>query len=255
MNKKLIIGNWKMNPASMEEALDIANKIRLMAQDLKQTDTVIAPPFVYIASTRTKDSTKNFFIGAQSVSRDVEGAHTGEISAKMLKNIGVEYVVVGHSEERGRGETDEIVSEKIARLLEVDLIPVVCIGEKSRDQETGAHYDFLKEQIKKTFANVPKKSAKNIVIAYEPIWAIGAKEPMAPDQILETTIFIRKIFADLFDPKVAKGVSVLYGGSVNFKNAGEIMSVGKVDGLLVGRESVNITGFLELLKVVDSLED
>lgn len=254
MNKKLIIGNWKMNPSSLDEAKDLANKVRLMSQDLKNIETVIAPPYVFIASTRSVDKVKNFSIGAQSVSEDLEGAHTGEVSAKMLKDIGVEYVIVGHSEPRARGETDEVVSKKILAVLEAGLIPVVCIGEKSRDPETGAHFDFLKEQIKQTFANVAKKYAKDIVIAYEPIWAIGATEPMVPDQIFETTIFIRKIFSDLFDPKVAKRMPVLYGGSVNFKNAGEIITVGKVDGLLVGRESVNVTGFLELLRVVDSVE-
>lgn len=254
MNKKLIIGNWKMNPASLEEAIDISNKIRLMSEGLKQTDVVIAPPYVYISSTKPKEESRNFFMGAQSASIDAEGAHTGEVSAKMLKDIGVQYVIIGHSEQRERGETNEIVSKKISAVLDAGLIPVVCIGEKTRDQESGAHYDFLRDQIKQTFSNVAKKFAKDIVIAYEPIWAVGATEPMVPDQILETTIFIRKVFADLFDPKIAKKVTVLYGGSVNFKNAESIMSVGKVDGLLVGRESVNITGFLELLRVVDSLQ-
>lgn len=255
MNKKLIIGNWKMNPNTLEQAVDIANKVRLMTADLRKTETVIAPPFVFIGACKPKDVVNNFYMGAQSVSRDVEGAHTGEVSAKMLKEFGVSYVVVGHSEERERGVTDEIVSKKIMMVLDAGMMPVVCVGEKSRDQESGVHYDFLREQIKNTFANVPKKYAKDIVITYEPIWAIGATEPMVPDQIFETTIFIRKIFSDLFDPKTAKKVPVLYGGSVNYQNAPGIMTVGKVDGLLVGRESVNITGFLELLKVVDSLQD
>ncbi len=254
MNKKLIIGNWKMNPPSIEEAVDISNKIRIMATDLKQTDVVIAPPYVFITSTKPKDEQKNLFMGAQSASADAEGAHTGEVSARMLGDIGVKYVIIGHSEQRERGETNEIVSKKIGAVLDAGLVPVVCVGEKSRDQESGSHYDFLRDQIKQTFANVTKKASKDVVIAYEPIWAIGATEPMAPDQILETTIFIRKVFSDLFDPKVAKKVPVLYGGSVNFKNAESIMSVGKVDGLLVGRESVNVTGFLELLRVVDSLQ-
>ncbi len=254
MNKKLIIGNWKMNPSNLEEAKDIANKIRLMSEGLRQTDVVIAPPYLYISSTKPKEESDNFFMGAQSASVDSEGAHTGEISARMLQDMGVRYVIVGHSEQRERGETDEIVSKKISAVLNADLVPVVCIGEKTRDQENGAHYDFLRDQIKQTFASVEKKSAKDIVIAYEPIWAVGATEPMVPDQIFETTIFIRKVFSDLFDPKVAKKVRILYGGSVNFKNAESIMSVGKVDGLLVGRESVNVTGFLELLRVVDSMQ-
>lgn len=254
MNNKLIIGNWKMNPSSLEEAIDISNKIRIMASDLKQTEVVIAPPYVFLTVTRPKEDKSHLYLGAQSASVDIEGAHTGEVSAKMLKNIGVQYVIVGHSEQRERGETDEIVSKKIEAVLGAGLVPVICVGEKKRDQDSGLHYDFLREQIKNTLTNVTNKTAKDIVIAYEPIWAIGASEPMAPDQILETTIFIRKIVSDLFDPKIAKKLPVLYGGSVNFKNAEQIMAIGKVDGLLVGRESVNISGFLELLRVVDSLQ-
>ncbi len=254
MNTKLIIGNWKMNPASATEANELANKIKSVATDLKNIHTVICPPFVYIDVCKVKSDSDNFHLGAQSVSRDVEGAHTGEVSAKMLKDIGVEYVIAGHSEERSRGDTDDIVSSKLSRLLEVGLKPVVCIGEAMRDPESGIHFDFLREQMRKTFNNIPKKYAKDIVLAYEPVWAIGATEPMLPDQIYETVIFIRKIFSDIFDAKLAMKVPVLYGGSVNYRNAESILLTGKVDGLLVGRESVNITGFSELLKVVDGLQ-
>lgn len=242
-----------MNPATIDEAKHIASKIKQACSDLKRVDTVIAPPFVYIASCSPKDSQSNFFMGAQSVSRDLEGAHTGEVSVKMLKGLGVEYVIVGHSEEREKGETNEVIAKKIRVILDEGLKPVVCVGEKIRDTENGSHYEFLKQQIKETFADVPKKYAKDIVLAYEPVWAIGASEPMLPDQIYETVLFIRKVFSDIFDPKVALKVPVLYGGSVNFKNAGSIMITGKVDGLLVGRESVNVTGFIELLKVVEEV--
>jgi triosephosphate isomerase len=254
MNKKLVIGNWKMNPATLGEAKHIAKKIREASLDLEHVDVVIAPPFLYIAPCTAKILPKNVSMGAQSVSRDIEGAHTGEVSAKMLKDLGVEYVILGHSEERSRGETSEVISKKITTTLESGLRPVVCIGEKDRDLERGSHYDFLKEQINETFANVPKKYAKDIVLAYEPVWAIGAAEPMTSDLIYEMVLFVRKVFSDIFDPKVALKVPVLYGGSVNFKNASDIMITGKVDGLLVGRESVNVTGFVELLKVVDGVE-
>lgn len=253
MNKKLIIGNWKMNPSTVVEAKHIAKKIKEACLDLKHIDTVIAPPFVYIVPCTPKISSQNFFMGAQSVSRDLEGAHTGEVSAKILKNLGVEYVIVGHSEERERGESDEIISKKIKVILDEGLKPVVCIGEKTRDTENGSHYDFLKKQIEDTFANVPKKYAKDIVLAYEPVWAIGVSEPMAPDQIYEMALFVRKVFSDIFGANLAMKTPVLYGGSVNFKNASDIMITGKVDGLLVGRESVNVTGFVELLKVVDGV--
>lgn len=253
MNKKLIIGNWKMNPEKSSEARDIGDKIIAVGLGLEKTTTVIAPSFLHIGLFDLKKGLDNVFLGAQSVSVDIEGAHTGEVSAKMLKDQNVSYVIVGHSEERGRGITDEVVSRKALNVLENDMKPVICIGEKSRDADSGAHYDFLKEQIKASLANIPKKYSKDIVIAYEPVWAIGASAPMSSDQICETVIFIRKVFSDIFDPKVALKIPVLYGGSVNFKNAEDIIKNGKVDGLLVGRESINITGFSELLRVAESL--
>jgi len=182
MNKKLIIGNWKMNPVNAVEAKHIAEKVRLASSKLKNTETVICPPLIYISLCKVKGESKNCSLGAQTVSRDVEGAHTGEVGINMLKDLGVEYVIVGHSEERERGDTDEIISKKINIILDAGLIPVICVGEKVRDAD-GGHYEYLKQQIKGGFANVSKKHAKNVVLAYEPVWAIGAIEAMAPDQI------------------------------------------------------------------------
>ncbi|MFA6554391.1 MAG: triose-phosphate isomerase [Candidatus Paceibacterota bacterium] len=253
MNKKLIIGNWKMNPVTIDEAKQIAKKVQHLSPELKKTETVICPPFVFIQVCSPKDRISNFHMGAQSVSKDEEGPHTGEVGAKILVNMGVEYVIVGHSEERERGDTNEIVSKKIKIILDAGMKPVVCVGEKARDTENGSHFEFLKQQIKETFADVPKKYAKDIVLAYEPVWAIGVSEPMSSDQIYEMTIFIRKVLSDIFDASLAMKAVVLYGGSVNFRNAFDIITTGKVDGLLVGRESVNITGFSELLKVVDTI--
>lgn len=253
MNKKLIIGNWKMNPVTVAEAKHIADKIKLYSSKLKNTEVVICPPSVYISTCRPKIASNNFFLGSQTVSRDIEGAHTGEVGINMLKDLGVEYVIVGHSEERERGETNDIISKKINLILDVGLKPVVCIGEKTRDNENGSHFDYLKNQIKECFADVPKKYAKDIILAYEPVWAIGATEPMPSDQIYEMVLFIKKVFSDIFGTNLALKTTVLYGGSVNSNNAGDIIITGKVDGLLVGRQSVNITGFVELLKFVDSI--
>ena len=252
MNKKLIIGNWKMNPVTETEAKHIANKVKLFSSKLKNTDVVICPPSVYLSTCKIKGEIKNYFLGSQTVSENIEGAHTGEVSINMLKDLGVKYVIIGHSEQREKGETDEIVSKKINTVLDAELIPVVCIGEKVRDTE-GSHYEYLKQQIKNSFANVSKKNAKNVILAYEPVWAIGATEAMAPDQIYETVLFIRKIFADMFENTLAMKTKIIYGGSVNTNNAGDIIITGKVDGLLIGRVSVNVSGFAELLKFVDSI--
>jgi len=250
--KHLVIGNWKMNPASAEEAKTIAKKTRTVASNLTRTEVVACPPFVFVPLAAARTPIKNFSLGAQSASIDEAGAHTGEVGAAMLKSLGAEYVIAGHSEERAAGDTDEIVSRRINRILGAGLIAVVCVGEKTRD-EAGSHFDFLREQVRNTFMNVPVEKAKSIVLAYEPVWAIGAKEAMAPEQVHEMSIFVKKVFADIFSQDAAMKVKVLYGGSVNSRNAADIIGIGKVDGLLVGRESVNMPGFTELLKAVDRI--
>ncbi len=250
--KHLVIGNWKMNPASAEDAKRIGKKTRSVASNLTRTEVVACPPFAFIPLAASRTSVKNFSLGAQSASIHEAGAHTGEVAAAMLKSLGVEYVIAGHSEERAAGDTDETVSKRINRILEYGMTAIVCVGEKVRD-DAGSHFNFLREQIKNTFTGVPVEKAKNIVLAYEPVWAIGAKEAMVPEQVHEMSIFVKKSFADVFGPDAAMKVKVLYGGSVNSKNAADIINIGQVDGLLVGRESVNMPGFTELLKAVDKI--
>lgn len=252
MSKKLVIGNWKMNPATLDEAKEIIKKTRRIASQLSNTEVVACPPFVFISALVSKSDATTAKIGAQSSSFEEGGPHTGEVAAGMLRDVGVEYVIVGHSEERSAGDTDEMVSKRLMAVLGAGMKAVLCVGEKMRD-EGGAYLETLKVQIRNSLTNVPIGYAKNIIIAYEPVWAIGAKEAMPSDQIYEMTLFVRKVFSDIFSQNQAMKVPVLYGGSVNFRNAGEIISIGKVDGLLVGRESVNMPGFAELLMAVDSV--
>lgn len=248
--KKLIVGNWKMNPNSWEEARMIVRKTNNIAKNLQNLEVVVCPPFVYIPVISPRKKVSVLGLGAQSVSVDTEGSHTGEVGAPMLKSLGVEYVIVGHSEQRERGDDDGVVSKRLENVLEAGLKGIVCVGEKSRD-ENGIYLDLLKEQIKKSLANVPEKEADRIVIAYEPIWAIGASEAMNPEQVYEMSLFVRKTFADIFGQECAMKVKILYGGAVTFRNATDILNIGKVDGFLVGRESINVSGFVELLKVVE----
>jgi len=249
---KLIIGNWKMNPSTLEDAKRIAKRTRTVAARLAHTEVVVCPPFPFIVAASSRKPSANFHIGAQSVSIEEGGAHTGEVGASMLKNLGAEYVIAGHSEQRASGDTDETVSKKIARILESGMTAIVCVGEKSRD-ENGGHFEFLKNQIKGSFTGIAEDKVKHIVIAYEPVWAIGAKEAMVPSDVNEMSIFVKKTFADIFGAEAGLKLKVLYGGAVNFRNAGEIVRSGRVDGLLVGRESVNMPGFVELLKAVDEV--
>ena len=249
--KKLIIGNWKMNPATTAEALKLARSIKRVAHQLTKTDVVIAPPLVFVVPAAGAKPTPHFHLAAQTLSvENGTGPHTGEVSATILKGAGIQYVIIGHSEERERGETDAVIAQKVARALDVGIIPVICVGEKVRD-ESGSHLEGLKQQIKASLKDVSHAHASKMVIAYEPVWAIGASEPMKNEEIFEASLFVKKVCGDLFGPEIGVKTTVLYGGSVNRLNAPDIISIGKVDGLLVGRESINAPGFTALLKAVD----
>jgi triosephosphate isomerase len=249
--KKLVIGNWKMNPTTLDETKRIYRSIKNFSKKLVNTDLIICPPFIYLYYFLNKTS-ENLYTGAQNVFFEDQGAYTGEVSIEMLRNFGIDYVIVGHSERRAMGETDEIVSKKIQRLLDLNMHPIMCIGEKERDPN-GVYLEFLKNQIKNSLTKVQKKNIKNLIVAYEPLWAIGAKEAMNPRDIYEMSLFVKKTISDLFGHDEAISVPILYGGSVNFRNAADIIVQGQVNGLLVGRESVNPSNFIELLKAVDSL--
>lgn len=255
MKRKIIVGNWKMNPTSLAEAQNIFKKVKSTASRLTSTHVVMCPPLVYISKFsggkggRIKPLVA---VGAQNVFSEPQGAFTGEVSAPMLKDLGVSHVIVGHSERRATGETDEVVSKKALAVLEAGMHPIICVGESERDAHA-LYLETLKNQIKNSLAKIPRKLLNQIIVAYEPVWAIGAKEAMDSATIEEISIFIKKVLSDIGDHESAISTPILYGGSINFRNAPDIMSRGKVDGLLVGRESVNTPGFVELLKAVDVL--
>ncbi len=249
--RKMVVGNWKLNPATLAEARRIIKRTRLTAKELKNVEVVACPPFVFIPACVSKRDT-TVAIGSQTVSPETEGPHTGEVSARQVVDVGATYTIVGHSEERQRGDTDERVSRRLSAALDAGLTPIICVGEKVRD-ENGAYLETLKEQIKNSLGNIAKKHSRDIIIAYEPVWAIGAKDAMQPADIYETSIFVKKVCADIFGPESAIKISVLYGGAVNPLNAADIIKTGKVDGLLVGRESVNMVGFVELLRAVEDI--
>lgn len=254
MKKKIIVGNWKMNPTTLDEAKRLFKTIKRTAIKLPKVDVVMCPPFVYIPAMLRGNVDASVSIGAQNTNSEPHGSFTGEVSSPMLKDLGITHVIVGHSERRSMGETDEMISKKVQSLLDADIRPILCFGEKLRE-DSGVHLDFLKEQIKNSLNKVSKKNIDKLIVAYEPVWAIGAKEAMSPENIYEMTIFIRKVLSDIYGQDMAISTPVLYGGSVNFRNALDIFVKGKVDGLLVGRESVNSVGFVELLGVAESIID
>lgn len=253
--KKIIIANWKMNPFSAKEAEGILNGVKKTAVKLKKTQAVICPPFVYFNNLRKIiGKSGNLFLGAQNSFWEIEGAFTGEVSPEMIKNYGGTYVILGHSERRALGETDEMVSKKTVACLKTGLKAVVCVGEKVRDEQ-GDYLVFLREEIRNSLNKVQRKFLRNLIIAYEPIWAIGKKDAdaMLPADIRQTAIYVKKILSEIYGNEIATAVPILYGGSVGGKNAGDIIKDGGVDGLLVGHQSLKPESFSEILKSVENI--
>lgn len=245
----LIIGNWKMAPEKKEQAITLSKKLNVLIKKYKSTDFVFCPPYIYLEGI--KKQVKNLTLGAQKVSTSFEVANTSAISATMVKNIGAEYCIAGHSEVRAMGETDEMINQEILNLLEKKVKPIFCIGEIKRDTQ-GWYLSSIKDQIQKGLAGVTTAQLKNVVIAYEPVWAIGknAEREATPVESMEMVIFIKKIIADLYDEKSSKNITILYGGSVNENNAKSFVTAGGANGLLIGRVSLDIKKFEILLKSI-----
>jgi triosephosphate isomerase len=252
--KQLIVGNWKMNPWKIEDARKIFDEIKKEAGKLSRVQTVVCPPFVFLSDLVKKISGHRCAVGAQDMFFEKDGAYTGEVSPRMLSSLGAKYVIIGHSERRAMGETDETVNKKVLAALKMGLVVVLCVGEKERSAE-GAYFQFIKNQIEIALGNVPKRLLANIVIAYEPVWAIGknATGVIAPPDLLEMSIFMRKTLSDIFGRTPAQEIPFLYGGSVDEKNAEAFLKEGEVDGLLVGRVSLNPKKFITILKTAEKI--
>jgi triosephosphate isomerase len=249
---KLIVANWKMNPETEAEAKDILNKIKAGMKKAEGNKIIICPPFVFInLAKKILLGEDGISLGAQDVFVGQGNSHTGEIGMDMLKELSVKYVIVGHSEKKASGETDEMINKKLIGLIKNNFKVILCVGEKERN-EHGDYYHEIKRQLHSGLDSVQKKFAKNIVVAYEPVWAIGKSEGGAldPEKLREMNIFIKKILSDIFKHEEAEKIPVLYGGSVGVSNAKEIIEKGNVDGLLIGRDSVEPKNFLEIVKEV-----
>lgn len=244
-----------MNPENPDLARTIFAKIKRVAEKKTNTTVVICPPSLYLPLL-VKGKTKKTVIGAQDVFYKTAGAHTGEISPVMLRESGVSYVIIGHSERRANGETNEIVNKKVLAAFAEGLNVILCIGEEKRDVE-GSYLEFIKQELIQCLQKVEKKHLTSLIIAYEPIWAIGQSEKnaMKGAQMHEMNIFIKKILSEIFDRNTTANVPVLYGGSVSSFNALDIVGSGHVDGLLVGRQSLNPEDFREILNIVDSIKE
>ncbi len=249
MRKKIIAANWKMN-MTLGETDAFLETFLLEVGDEKRVDIVIAPPFTALARASDRLSrVQNVKLGAQNMHWEKPGAFTGEISASMLRELFVRYVVVGHSERRTLfGETDEIVNKKAKAALEASLEPIVCIGETLSERDGGQVEQVLERQVRGSLAGFGPKELQKTVIAYEPVWAIGTGRTATPAQAQEAHAFIRKMIGAISDAATADKVRIQYGGSVKAANAAQLMGQPDIDGALVGGASLDPRGFVEIIK-------
>lgn len=247
MRKPVIAGNWKMYK-TRDEALQFIYAVNMEVPKKDYVETVVCAPAMVLRDL-VKRQGENLRIGAQNVHEQTEGAFTGEISAAMLENIGVDYVIIGHSERRQHfAETDEKVNLKVHQALRYGLTPIVCIGESLSDREAGLTEPFVKNQVMKALNGLGKTQVEALILAYEPIWAIGTGRTATNEQANDTIAFIRTTIASLYGSDVAERLRILYGGSVNPDNIEGLLAEPHIDGALVGGASLQPKSFLSLVK-------
>lgn len=238
MRKKIIAGNWKMNYC-VNKAEDFVSEIK-DAINTDEVDVVICPNFVALDRLSDLLEGTNIKLGAQNVHTEDKGAYTGETSVNMLAAVGVKYCIVGHSERRQYfAETNEIVNKKAKKLLEKDINPIVCVGETLEERESNTMFDVVEKQVRESLDGIEEAQMKrNVVIAYEPIWAIGTGKTATAEQANEMCKFIREVVSKMYNDSVAEAVRIQYGGSVKPSNANEILNMSDIDGALVGGASL-----------------
>ncbi|MDO5088532.1 MAG: triose-phosphate isomerase [Leptotrichiaceae bacterium] len=253
MRKVIVAGNWKMNK-TVKEAVKFLSELKSLTADVKNAGIVIGAPFTALETAVKETTGSNIKIAAQNMNANDSGAYTGEVSPLMLKDLGVEYVILGHSERREYyGETDKIVNEKVKAALKHGLKPILCVGEKLEERENGTTEKIVKEQTEGGLAGVSKEDMSNVVIAYEPVWAIGTGKTATPEQAQEVHAFIRNLLTDMYGAEVAENVTVQYGGSMKADNASELISQKDIDGGLVGGASLEASSFAEIVKAGNSI--
>ena len=250
MRRNIVAGNWKSNElfSRADELIhDIAEGLREF--DNTDVDVIVCPPFPYLELVGDASEDVEFFVGAQNVSKFDNGAFTGEVSAKMLQSMNIDYCIVGHSERRKYfNETNQDVAEKVNKLLEADINPIVCVGESLEQREAGTHFELIRSQVSEGLFHLDCEQIKRTVIAYEPVWAIGTGKTATKEQAQEVHAFIRAMLAEKYSDDVAQEVSILYGGSCNAKNARELFAQTDVDGGLIGGASLKAADFIEIAR-------
>jgi triosephosphate isomerase len=250
--KPIIAGNWKMNK-SVAESKDLASDIKRELAECRDVDVVLCPPFTSLAAVGEALDATAIKFGAQNMHWESDGAYTGEISANMLRSIYCHYVILGHSERRSYfGETDEIVNKKTKAALAGNLIPIVCVGETLEERKSERHKEVVKTQLLGSLAEVGADDLKRVIIAYEPVWAIGTGEVATPEQAQEMHAFIRSVLAEMADDGVAQTIRIQYGGSMKPANAAELLAQTDIDGGLIGGAALEARSFVELVRIAQS---
>jgi triosephosphate isomerase len=248
MRKKLIAGNWKMN-LDINESRELAKSIldKTDKKYFEYTDVLLCPTFVSLNVVGDVIKGSQILLGAQNLSYENNGAYTGEISATMLKTIGCEYVIIGHSERRKYyNETDEVVNKKIKKTLEFGLKPILCVGETLEERNSGKQNEIVENQLTNDLNGIA--DLNNVVIAYEPVWAIGTGQNATPEQANEMHKHIRSVIAKLYNQTTSDNIKILYGGSLNDKNCKELLTQSDIDGGLIGGASLKTDSFIEIIK-------
>ncbi len=248
MRRSIIAGNWKLNNTE-KEAVALVTALRNVFIDLTELDIVVCPVFTAIPVVHDVLFESNIAVGAQDLYWEDSGAFTGEVSAPLLKELGVKYVIVGHSERRQLfGETNQTVNKKICAALRYGLTPIVCVGEVLQEREGNKTFDTIETQCKESLAGLTAEEIKKIIIAYEPVWAIGTGKTATPQQAQEVHQFIRRWLVKMYQDKVAMTIRIQYGGSVKPENIAELMAQPDIDGALVGGASLKADTFIQIVR-------
>jgi len=248
----IIGGNWKMNKGTPSEAIKMLKEMIPLVKKISSVDIVIVPPFTALSSTIQTVKNTNIMVGAQNMYYEEKGAFTGEVSPIFLKELGCKYVILGHSERRDIfNESDDLINKKLKKALKSDLNPIVCIGEHLEEREAGRTKNVIENQFNLTFKDLKSEEFSRVIIAYEPIWAIGTGKTATPEQAEEIHIFIRELIASIYGKNTAETVRIQYGGSIKPTNAKEIFEKENIDGGLVGGASLQSKSLYEIIKAAE----
>jgi len=253
MRIPVIAGNWKMNK-NIVESVSLVKELKDFVRGIKGVDIVVCPPFTSLWVVKEIINGTNIHLGAQNMYGETKGAFTGETSPLMLKDVGCEYVILGHSERRQYfKETSKEIAKKTEAALSVNLIPIVCVGENLKERESGETKAIIEQEIKALFLKIDSTLAGRIIVAYEPIWAIGTGRSSSSQDANIIIKFVRELFSSEYGSKIAERIRILYGGSVNPKNISEFMNESDIDGALVGGASLYALSFSQIVKATEIL--